>query len=149
VTQLDVIENLQKRHDINFDFKLSQVRDEIVQLVKEAQKDGDLHAASRAAQIAKLGVLQKQHTVRARQTAIIRSLHFEVLNKRWRDIPEADRSSNDWLFHPNATSFVSWLEHETGIFLISGKVRVKFWYLTTFADCFTNILRPAVGSPRS
>ncbi|KAF1357159.1 hypothetical protein EJ07DRAFT_129478 [Lizonia empirigonia] len=71
--------------------------------------------------MAKLSVLQEEHTACLRQTRVIPSLYVPVLNKRWREIPNADKSSNNWLFGPELSSYTSWLRDGDGVYMIIGK----------------------------
>lgn len=99
------------------------MREDILKLLQKNQRGAELQAAQI---IAKLQSLQDEHAACAKSTATIRSLYVEVLRKRWSDIEPADRASSDWLFGPDLTSYTSWLENETGVFLITGKVRQPF-----------------------
>ena len=122
MAQLDRIEGLQKSVEINYDGKLDDIRKDLVQLMSQKSKDDEQRAALRVLQSAKLSVLQEEHSACLRQTRVIPSLYVPVLNKRWREIPNADESSNSWLFGPDLRSYVSWLENDNGVYLIKGKV---------------------------
>jgi hypothetical protein len=95
------------------------MREDILKMLQYSQVGAELHAANI---IKKLQDLQDEHEACVKTTAIIRSLYVEVLRKRWSDIELADHASSDWIFGPDLRSYTSWLENETGVFLITGKV---------------------------
>jgi hypothetical protein len=84
--------------------------------------DAEKRTAARLEEIKKLGVLQAEHAVCIRQAQVVKSLYVPVLNKRWREIPEADLASNSWLFSPQCGIYLNWLKQGDGVFLITGKV---------------------------
>jgi hypothetical protein len=52
---------------------------------------------------------------------IFTSLHFPQIREREFTIPDAHRTTFDWIFDSRTTTFSSWLRSHGGIFWISGK----------------------------
>lgn len=111
---------------INYELKLDFIRDEILRLATNHQGNGQLLATTKAAQLTslktKLDTLEKEHSICDRQSKVIESLYFPELHRRWSKIQEANQATNDWLFDPELTSFMHWLELQDGIYWITGKV---------------------------
>jgi hypothetical protein len=120
--QLDHIASEQRRLQINYDHKLTDIRNDIIRLMQSSIDDAEQRTAARLTEMSKLGILKAEHTACVRQAQIIKSLYAPVLNKRWREIPNADLASNSWLFSPQFGIYLDWLKHGDGIFLITGKV---------------------------
>jgi hypothetical protein len=120
--QLDRIASEQRRLQINYDHELTDIRNDIVQLMQTRIDDAEQRTAARLQEISKLGSLKAEHTACFRQTQIIKSLYAPVLKKRWREIPDADFASNSWLFSRQFGTYLDWLEHGDGDFLVTGKV---------------------------
>ena len=69
-----------------------------------------------------LASFEEERVLRRHQSAVIKSLHFPEIHRRWDQVPKADDLTNAWLFDPNRTGFQEWLESGSGIFWITGKV---------------------------
>jgi hypothetical protein len=115
---------MQNKLEIHYDGQLNAIRSQLIDLMHQRSQDAEQQTALRLLQMAKLSVLQEENAACLRQIRIIPSLYVPVLNKRWRDIPHADQSSNSWLFGPELGSFTSWLRHEDGVYMILGKVQL-------------------------
>tara|TARA_R110002003_G_scaffold911_3_gene21836 strand:+ start:1299 stop:1886 length:588 start_codon:yes stop_codon:yes gene_type:complete len=96
---------------------------------KQINEDKDEMIAYQIAQLAslktKLEVLQKEHSMSVTYVQVIESLYFPEVRRRFAQIPWADQRSNQWIFSPDLTTFVPWLEStapQDGIFYIFGKV---------------------------
>ncbi|KAF1359186.1 hypothetical protein EJ07DRAFT_178797 [Lizonia empirigonia] len=75
IAQLDRIVGLQKSLEINYDGKLNEIRAELINLMQQNTKDAQQRTAYRLLQMAKLSVLQEEHTACLRQTRVIPSLY--------------------------------------------------------------------------
>ena len=111
---------MQKELKIHYDGQLNDIRSQLINLMQQGSQ-----TALRLLQLAKLSVFQEEYAACLRQIHSIPSLYVPVLSKRWRDIPHADRFSNSWLFSPELRSFISWLRHEDGVYMILGKVELN------------------------
>ena len=69
-----------------------------------------------------LGRFEEERTRRRERTALIKSLYFPEIRRRWGQIPEADAETNMWVFDRTRTNFESWLRSGNGIFWFAGKV---------------------------
>lgn len=70
-------------------------------------------------------MLQREHTLCAYQIAVLKSLHFPEMRRRWYQITQADQLSNEWIYDRQATTFISWLENDEpddGLYYIVGRV---------------------------
>jgi len=77
----------------------------------------------------KFDALGKEHLACTKQTALLKSLYFSALGKRWNLIPKADEASNTWIFDPSLTPFTVWLDstdEDDGLFCITGRVNRSF-----------------------
>src|SRR4051794_16531340 len=104
------MKKLQGELDMKYDSKLDLIRDEILSLVQQARPDS---AVTQIAELASLKTkldMQKEHLNCVKQAEVIQSLYRPVLRRRWNQIPEADVTSNDWVFNSSITSFKPWLE---------------------------------------
>jgi hypothetical protein len=115
------------------------IRNEILFIVTQ---DRTSSASTQIAELAslktKLDIMQKEHLNCIKQTDMIRSLYLPVLRRRWNQIPQADQTSNAWVFDTSVTSFKPWLEGNVqadGLFCITG--RVCFHYARS---CKSNVL---------
>lgn len=73
----------------------------------------------------KMKMLQKEQNSSSKEVAVIRSLYFREVFRRFEKIHDADPSSNEWAFDPRKTTFPSWLESQNdndGLYYIFGKV---------------------------
>ncbi|KAJ0416987.1 hypothetical protein BJY00DRAFT_217081 [Aspergillus carlsbadensis] len=116
MTKLVDIETSHKTMDVASESKLDLIRQDILRLTTQTQLDNDKREAIQVAQLAslriKLDVLQREQSACARQIAVLKSLYFPELRRRWHQIREADRRSNNWIYDSEKTSFVEWLEHQ-------------------------------------
>jgi hypothetical protein len=126
--KMDGIKKSQDALAINYDANLDEIRKEILSLVGQNRTD---ESATQMAQLAslktKLDALGKEHLACLKQNAVIRSLYFPVLRRRWSQIPHADRASNLWIFDASKIAFKTWLEdanNDDGLFCITGRVRI-------------------------
>jgi hypothetical protein len=124
------MKKLQESLEMKYDAKMELIRGEILSIVTQ---DRASSASSQIAELAslktKLDIMQKEHLNCIKQADIIRSLYLPVLRRRWNLIPQADRTSNAWVFDTSATSFRLWLEsgpHADGLYCITGRVCFHF-----------------------
>lgn len=125
--QLDHIANEQRRLQIDYDNKLTDIRNDIIQMMQSRIGEAEQRTTARLKEMSKLGVLHDEHKARHRQTQLIKSLYAPVLNKRWREIPDADLASNTWLFSQKCDMYLNWLQHGDGVFMIAGKVLYQIY----------------------
>ncbi|KAI4666946.1 uncharacterized protein J4E88_010367 [Alternaria novae-zelandiae] len=125
LTKLDGLKKTQDTLAINYDAKLDQMRTDILSLVRQDRvKEEGMHMAQLASLKTKLDALGKEHMACINQNAVIRSLYFPVLHRRWGQIPNADKTSNTWIFDASLTSFTAWLasaDEDDGLFCITGR----------------------------
>ena len=128
--RLKQLEASQDAENVRHVSHMTQIRDDILALSQKSQQDIQRWDATQAARLTTLGlkfdVLLKEQASCTYQLDVLRSLHFREIRKRWYNIKEADRFSNEWMYDPRRTSFISWLESEApgdGIFYITGKVK--------------------------
>ncbi len=69
-----------------------------------------------------LASFEEERLLRRHQSAVIKSLYFPEIRRRWDQVPQAEERTNAWLFDQNKTGFLKWLESGSGIFWITGKV---------------------------
>lgn len=118
--ELKALSQLQKDLGINYDTKLDDIRAEIVSIAKIHEPEA---AATQLARLNEcLGRFEEERTRRRERTALIKSLYFSEIRRRWGQIPEADAETNMWLFDRNKTNFGSWLRSGNGIFWFACKV---------------------------
>ena len=115
--------------DIQDGSKLDLIREDILRLTKQTQHNNEMRAATQGAQLVslktKFEILQREQATCTRQVKILESLYFPELRRRWYQIRKSDQRSNEWIYDPQQTSFVSWLESENkddGLFYITGRV---------------------------
>ncbi|KAI0414753.1 hypothetical protein F5X98DRAFT_348474 [Xylaria grammica] len=108
--------------------KLDEILEDIRHSAKQIRQDSEMRAATQLAQLTslktKLEVLQQERDVCTRQNKVLRGLYFPEIRRRWIQIRDADRRSNEWIYDSRQTSFVSWLEskrEEDGLFYITGR----------------------------
>lgn len=107
---------------INYDAKLDHIQDSILRLAESGTSQGS--DTSLLEQLKDhLASLEAERTLRRRQTAIIKSLYFKGIRRRWDAVADADKHTNTWLFDGSKTDFLEWLESGTGMYWITGKVR--------------------------
>jgi hypothetical protein len=130
MTKLEEIEASYKRMGIQDGSKLDLIREDILRLTKQTQQNNEMRAATQGAQLVslktKFEILQREQDTCTRQIKVLESLYFPELRRRWYQIRKADQRSNEWVYDPQQTSFVSWLESENkddGLFYITGRVR--------------------------
>lgn len=122
MAQFDDIAKQQRSLQIEYDQKLTDIRDDIIRLMQSSIGNAEQRTAARLKEMSKLSVLQAEHTACLCQARIVRSLYRPVLRKRWREIPEANLTSNSWLFSMQSGIYPKWLEQGNGVLLITGKV---------------------------
>ncbi|KAL2842430.1 hypothetical protein BJX68DRAFT_278355 [Aspergillus pseudodeflectus] len=122
------IEASHRRMDVNHDSKLDLIRQDILRLTTQTQLDNERREAIQVAQLSslkmKLEVLQREQSTCSRQIAVLKSLYFPELRRRWHQIRDADQRSNNWIYDPGKTSFVQWLENQENddnVFYITGR----------------------------
>lgn len=137
MAQLTETQGTLKQMGIQHESSLDVIRDDILQLTREAQQNIKMQAMNHKAQLlslkANLEKLRNEQLTCARHIAILRSLHFPEIRRRWYQIERADRRSNEWIFDPEETPFTPWLEslqRKDNLFYITG--RVSFRELPTF-----------------
>lgn len=115
---LSALKISQEELGIKYDFKLDNIQENILQLVKsEHVREGQLAALKEH-----LDSLAQETAVCRKQYRVIKSLYFPELPRRWSEITDADKFTNDWLFDSTKTSFLAWLKGGKGIYWISGRV---------------------------
>ncbi|CAE7208490.1 hypothetical protein PTNB73_07634 [Pyrenophora teres f. teres] len=123
--KLDDIKRLQESLDMKYDAKLDIIRDEILSVVHQKPTNSPVTQIAELASLkTKFDILQKEQLECTQQANVVRSLYFPVLRRRWNQIPNADRSSNDWVFDTEKTPFKEWLESKDTtytLFCITGK----------------------------
>jgi hypothetical protein len=129
MAKLEAIEASHKKMGIQDGSKLNLIREDILCLTKQTQQKNEMRAAIQGAQLAslktKFEILQREQATCTRQVKVLESLYFPELRRRWYQIRKADQRSNEWVYDPQQTSFVSWLESERkddGLFYITGRV---------------------------
>ena len=117
---------LQRDLGITYDAKLDSIQYQIIRLVDQTDQAAQREEASRLAQLGRLkevlAEFEEERMLRRRQSAVIKSLYFPEIRRRWDQVPQADDHTDAWLFDPNKTGFLEWLESGNGIFWITGKV---------------------------
>lgn len=116
MAKLQRLETLHKWHNVQTRSKLFLIRDEIQASVKEEGLAG---------LSTKLIMLQKEQSLCTMQMKVLESLYFTEIRRRWRQIQNADKGSNEWIYDLTQTSFISWLEgRKEGdvFFYITGRV---------------------------
>ncbi|KAL4876546.1 hypothetical protein BJY04DRAFT_210569 [Aspergillus karnatakaensis] len=128
MTKLADIEASHRRMEIYYDSKLNLIRQDIIRLTTQNQLHNESRESIQVAQLTslkmKLEVLQREQSTCSRQIAVLKSLYFPELRRRWLQIRDADQRSDNWIFDPDKTSFVQWLENQGGddnVFYITGK----------------------------
>lgn len=129
MAKLDSIEYTQRQMEIHDASKLALIREDILCLTTQPEENSEIRAAIQVAHLAslkmKLDILQREQSTSIWQIKVLQSLHFPELRRRWNQIRKADQLSNEWIFNPLQTSFVSWLESQKkgdSLFYITGKV---------------------------
>lgn len=126
MSRLKTIEKSHHEMKINYEPKLDIIRDEILRLASNHQENDELLATTKTARLTslktKLDTLEKEHMIIDKQSKVIESLYFPELHRRWSKIQKANEATNAWLFDPELTSFMHWLELQDGIYWITGKV---------------------------
>ncbi|KAH8759553.1 hypothetical protein F5882DRAFT_479407 [Hyaloscypha sp. PMI_1271] len=128
MAKLAEIEASHKKMDIQDGSTLNLIREDILHLTRQTQHNSEMRAAAQAAQLAslktKLDILQIEQSTCTRQIKVLESLYFPELRRRWYQIRKADQRSNEWIYDPQHTSFVSWLESQkkgNGLFYNTGR----------------------------
>ena len=133
MAKLEEIEASHQKMGIQDGSKLDLIREDILCLTKQTRQKNEMRAATQCAQLASLKskfvALQREQDNCTRQVKVLESLYFPELRRRWYQIRKADQRSNEWVYDPLQTSFVSWLESEKkddGLFYITGRVCPQF-----------------------
>jgi hypothetical protein len=117
-SKLSALKRSQEEFEIKYDSKLDNIQQNILQLVESKQvREGQLAALKEH-----LDSLAREGAVCRKQYRVIRSLYFPELPRRWSEIRNADKFTNDWLFDSSKTNFLMWLKGGNGIYWINGKV---------------------------
>ncbi|KAI0455070.1 hypothetical protein F5B21DRAFT_212695 [Xylaria acuta] len=118
----------QKEMQIQDGSKLDLILNDILDLVKQTQLKSEMRTAAQTAQLTslktKLDILQREQFTCTLQIRVLESLYFPEIRRRWFQIRDADQRSNEWIYDPQQTAFVSWLESQTkgdGLFYITGR----------------------------
>ncbi|KAJ3572627.1 hypothetical protein NPX13_g4985 [Xylaria arbuscula] len=108
--------------------KLDSITRDVLGLSEQAQKANEHQRVHQHQQLtnlkAHLDNLFREQTICAQHIKLLKSLYFPELRRRWRQIPEAETQTNEWIYDPQKTSFLSWLESQNdddGLFYITGK----------------------------
>lgn len=118
LSKLSALKRSQEELGIKYNSKLDRIQENILQLFESEQaRDGQLVALKKH-----LDSLVQESAVCQKQYRVIKSLYFPELLRRWSDITNADKFTNDWLFDSTKTNFLAWLKDGKGIYWISGKV---------------------------
>jgi hypothetical protein len=64
----------------------------------------------------------REYRARKHASRILQRLTFVEIGRRWSRIPNAEKSTNSWLFKDRKTGFLKWLRAGSGIYWITGKV---------------------------
>ncbi|PHH91795.1 hypothetical protein CDD83_10291 [Cordyceps sp. RAO-2017] len=126
---------LRQAHDnleINYDFKLEQIKDEILRLTRSVV-DPETQLTQLNSIKTELRALESEKTICHKQSRIIKSLYFPELRRRWSQITDADQFTNSWLFDRSKTNFLDWLEsqHDERVFWITGRQ----WQVYSYEVC--------------
>jgi hypothetical protein len=122
--ELQALGRLQRDLGVQYDQKLDHILSAILKLTE--RKEVFVTETAELTRLKEcLGSLEEESKLRRQQLRIIRSLYFPELRRRWQQIPEADVTTNAWLFDRTKTKFLDWLESGSGIFWITGKVRFR------------------------
>lgn len=118
LSKLSMLKMSQEELGIKYNSKLENIQENILQLVKsEHVREGQLAAVKEH-----LDSLARESAVCRKQYRAIKSLYFPEFPRRWSEITDADKFTNDWLFDSAKTSFLAWLKGGKGIYWISGRV---------------------------
>ncbi|KAI0521935.1 hypothetical protein F5B22DRAFT_643516 [Xylaria bambusicola] len=119
------------RMGVHRQLKLDLILKNILALTNQNQEAQGHQQTQSYQQIAGLGDLKKsleqfrkEQKLCAQQLEILKSLYFPELRRRWSQIPKAELRTNEWVYEPEKTSFLSWLESledGDGLFYITGK----------------------------
>ncbi|KAI0813210.1 hypothetical protein GGR55DRAFT_563308 [Xylaria sp. FL0064] len=129
MAKLAQIEASHKRMDIQNESRLNSIRNDLLSLSEDQTRlNSPVQAAARGTQLTdiktKLDMLQGEQSSCTMQIKVLESLYFPELRRRWYQIQDADVRSNEWIYDPEQTAFVSWLEGQRngdGFFYITGK----------------------------
>ncbi|KAF2967776.1 hypothetical protein GQX73_g5820 [Xylaria multiplex] len=128
MADLEEIKAYHKDMGIRGGSKLDLILEDILRLTKQTKQNSEMLATTQAAQLTslrtKLEILQIEQRNCDKQIKVLKSLHFPEILRRWHQIHEADHESNKWVYDPQQTTFVSWLESQEkgdGLFYITGK----------------------------
>jgi hypothetical protein len=112
---------------ISYDFKPRQICSKILDLLENDGADDMSEGAANTSLLtslkSNLDLLQEERRTCEIQTKVLESLYFEEIDNRWETISEAASRTNAWLFDRTVTTFVDWLEDESGFYWITGLVR--------------------------
>ncbi|KAI2631192.1 hypothetical protein GGS21DRAFT_168574 [Xylaria nigripes] len=128
MVKLAEIEASQRKMHIQNVSKLDVIRNEILSLAgqtqpyqqtqsgQQAQPGSGMRAESQAERLIslkmQLDMLQREQSNCSLQIQVLESLYFPELRRRWYQIRNAAQRSNQWIYDPRQTSFVSWLESQ-------------------------------------
>ncbi len=144
MAEFDKIMRQQESLHINNNGRLTDLRNELIDVTNQRSRDAEQRSSNRTAQLTKIELLLEERANCIRQNKLVQSLYVTILNKRGRDRTTADEFSNAWLFNEDL-KFTTWLESGSGVYLISGKV-CSFRCMSR--PNYTNkYIRPVVENP--
>jgi hypothetical protein len=130
MSRLKDLQQSQKALGIDHETKFTQIKESIMLLNGQEQQKHEVQIAEQGAQLLSLKVkvdaLLKEHFDSSKTIRVVRSLYFQEVRRRFDQIPDSDRRSNDWVYDSASTTFSRWLESndtDDGMFYIWGKVR--------------------------
>ncbi|KAI1362569.1 hypothetical protein F5Y08DRAFT_311690 [Xylaria arbuscula] len=114
--------------DVQHSSKLDSITQDILALTKQTQEANEYQQIHRRQQLANLKAhlenLFREQAMCAQRIKLLKSLYFPELRRRWHQIPEAEKQTNEWIYDPQKTLFLSWLESQKdgdALFYITGK----------------------------
>ena len=102
--------------------KLDCIRDDILQLASKDDSAEESGVATLTLLKGHLESLETERALRRRQAALIKSLYFPEIRRRWEGVAGAGESTLMWLFDRDQIDFLDWLERGNGIYWVAGKV---------------------------
>jgi hypothetical protein len=126
---------LQSKHEyqiLGLESSLLSIPQQIIQLSKAGRECEECNAMENETKETRLAALKEklvelQHAQQSctRQAKFLKSLHYPEMYRRWDQIVQSEKSSDEWIFDTEKTSFVSWLNdngQQGNLFHIFGKV---------------------------
>lgn len=125
MANLSEIQAFHRKLEIEDSLKFDAIREDIVRLATDTRRDDEMQAAQLTGLKTKLDMLQREQSTYDRQMKVLKSLYFPDLQRRGRQIREAHEQSNEWIYDPQRTSFMPWLESQSDgdhLFYVIGRV---------------------------